>query len=188
MRPLQSPQWLKPLIVMPYCLTCGDYRYLPPSEKACPICGEPFVRVIAREALRLEARMKREEAERRAREERMAIEAEERFREEERRRREAEDDLIRQAKERFAERKRAAEVAWAQRIMDDQEPPNREHIPAAVRQAVLDGDGGRCRECGAASDLQIDHIIPVRLGGSSSIKNLQVLCGPCNLRKGPTVG
>jgi 5-methylcytosine-specific restriction endonuclease McrA len=37
--------------------------------------------------------------------------------------------------------------------------------------------------CGAQTELQYDHIIPVVMGGSSNQENLQVLCGPCSRRK-----
>jgi hypothetical protein len=53
-----------------------------------------------------------------------------------------------------------------------------------VKQFVFARDGGRCRQCGATSDLQFDHVIPVALGGGSTADNLQLLCGPCNRRKG----
>ena len=38
--------------------------------------------------------------------------------------------------------------------------------------------------CGAQFDLQYDHVIPVALGGATTAANLQVLCAPCNRRKG----
>jgi HNH endonuclease len=57
-------------------------------------------------------------------------------------------------------------------------------IPLAVRQRVLLRDGGRCRHCGSYKEPQIDHIIPYSRGGSDEVSNLQVLCGPCNRRKG----
>lgn len=37
----------------------------------------------------------------------------------------------------------------------------------------------RC-ECGSTSLLQIDHIVPQILGGSSRDANLKYRCGPCN--------
>jgi 5-methylcytosine-specific restriction endonuclease McrA len=45
-------------------------------------------------------------------------------------------------------------------------------------------DGERCRRCGRMDDLTIDHIIPISAGGSDDLRNLQILCRPCNSRKG----
>lgn len=63
-------------------------------------------------------------------------------------------------------------------------PAARAAIPDDLKQFVFARDGGRCRQCGSAIDLQFDHVIPVSLGGGSSADNLQLLCGPCNRRKG----
>ena len=42
-----------------------------------------------------------------------------------------------------------------------------------------------CLCCGRAGlPLTADHVLPVSLGGSSWIDNIQPLCGPCNSRKG----
>lgn len=43
---------------------------------------------------------------------------------------------------------------------------------------------GRCACCGKKKRLTPDHVIPVALGGSSDIVNIQPLCQPCNSRKG----
>ena len=66
----------------------------------------------------------------------------------------------------------------------------RGQIPDDLKQYVWQRDGGRCRHCGATTELQFDHIIPVAKGGATSDENLQILCGPCNRRKGDglTVG
>jgi len=63
----------------------------------------------------------------------------------------------------------------------------RGHIPDDVKHLVWTRDQGRCRSCGGATELQFDHVIPVAMGGGSGPENLQVLCGPCNRRKGASV-
>ena len=57
------------------------------------------------------------------------------------------------------------------------------HIPDSVRVAVLVRDGGRCRRCHSATNLEIDHIVPICKGGDSEEPNLQTLCRRCNRRK-----
>lgn len=63
-------------------------------------------------------------------------------------------------------------------------PSARQRIPDDVKQLVWGRDGGACVACGSTSELQFDHVIPVALGGSNEPSNLQLLCGPCNRRKG----
>jgi len=58
--------------------------------------------------------------------------------------------------------------------------PRREGIPRELRALVWERDGGRCAECGTDRLLEFDHVIPVALGGSSGVKNLQLLCADCN--------
>jgi len=41
----------------------------------------------------------------------------------------------------------------------------------------------RCLCCGEHKKLTADHIVPVSLGGSSNIDNIQPLCGSCNAKK-----
>jgi HNH endonuclease len=60
----------------------------------------------------------------------------------------------------------------------------RQPIPREVRRAVFERDSGRCVECDSNFDLQYDHVIPVALGGATTVENLQLLCGPCNREKG----
>jgi hypothetical protein len=45
---------------------------------------------------------------------------------------------------------------------------------------------GRCASCGASLNgvFDRDHIQPLASGGSNDIKNIQLLCPPCNRRKG----
>lgn len=62
--------------------------------------------------------------------------------------------------------------------------PRREPLPEDVRREVFRRDGGRCARCGSDELIQFDHVIPVALGGSSTLANLQLLCAPCNREKG----
>lgn len=39
-----------------------------------------------------------------------------------------------------------------------------------------------CRRCGAEAS-QIDHIVPLRRGGTHAAENLQALCHSCHSRK-----
>lgn len=45
-------------------------------------------------------------------------------------------------------------------------------------------DGFHCASCRATTDLQIDHMQALANGGTNDLDNLQLLCGPCNSRKG----
>jgi HNH endonuclease len=53
---------------------------------------------------------------------------------------------------------------------------------------ILVRDGYRCRYCGETEvTLEIDHVIPVVFGGSSTLDNLVTSCSPCNRRKGSQI-
>lgn len=58
------------------------------------------------------------------------------------------------------------------------------HIPQDVKTAVWQRDRGKCVQCGAATYLEFDHIIPFSKGGASTVNNVQLLCRRCNLAKG----
>ena len=51
------------------------------------------------------------------------------------------------------------------------------------KERVFARDGRQCRYCGNDENLQIDHIISRKNGGTHDMDNLQVLCRDCNLRK-----
>ena len=57
------------------------------------------------------------------------------------------------------------------------------HISAALREEVLTRDSHQCRSCSQSVYLEIDHVVPVSLGGKSELGNLQVLCRSCNRKK-----
>jgi 5-methylcytosine-specific restriction endonuclease McrA len=65
--------------------------------------------------------------------------------------------------------------------------PSRAPIPSKLARSVVERDGQRCLECGSSEVLQFDHIIPVALGGATSLENLQILCGDCNRSKSDTL-
>lgn len=62
--------------------------------------------------------------------------------------------------------------------------PRREAIPRAVQREVWQRDGGACVQCASRALLCFDHIVPFSLGGANTVRNLQLLCEPCNLSKG----
>lgn len=98
-------------------------------------------------------------------------------------------DVLALVREREGRARRRLERAHARLAHDDAgTAPRREPIPRAVRLAVFERDGGRCAGCGATFELQFDHVIPLSLGGATTVANLQVLCAECNRRKGASPG
>lgn len=53
-----------------------------------------------------------------------------------------------------------------------------------ITPQLMARDGAYCAHCGEERDLTIDHVRPLSRGGSNELSNLQVLCRPCNSRKG----
>lgn len=53
---------------------------------------------------------------------------------------------------------------------------------------LLNRDNNECRCCGRELGkgvrLEIDHIVPVKMGGQTILDNLQMLCRTCNMEKG----
>lgn len=56
----------------------------------------------------------------------------------------------------------------------------REPIASSVQYTVSTQS---CKICGRAGDIEADHIIPVRDGGSSDRYNIQPLCRLCNVKR-----
>jgi 5-methylcytosine-specific restriction endonuclease McrA len=59
---------------------------------------------------------------------------------------------------------------------------NRATIPPAIRRAVLERDGHRCRVagCGSTRFLAVHHREPRSAGGANTIENLVTLCARCH--------
>lgn len=62
--------------------------------------------------------------------------------------------------------------------------PRRQAIPRKVQREVWQRDGGRCVECSKREKFCFDHIVPFSLGGSNTVRNIQLLCESCNRSKG----
>lgn len=60
-------------------------------------------------------------------------------------------------------------------------------IPESVRLFVWQRDRGQCVTCESTVNLEFDHIIPLSDGGSSTERNIQLLCESCNRTKGRSV-
>lgn len=84
-------------------------------------------------------------------------------------------------KERQAQASASASLRWNRPRVDGGRPASR-----AKRFKVLTRDGHKCRYCGRGADqvaLDVDHIIPVREGGTDDLDNLVAACVDCNMGK-----
>lgn len=78
---------------------------------------------------------------------------------------------------------------------DDHRPPVKESTRAEYRkgyrdpayyrerQGCLNRAKGRCERCGKPGKLEVDHIVPLRDGGTNTRSNLQALCSTCHNAK-----
>jgi 5-methylcytosine-specific restriction endonuclease McrA len=64
---------------------------------------------------------------------------------------------------------------------------NDRHVPAEVKRTVAERDGHQCtymsddgRRCTERVGLEHDHVIPLALGGRSTVNNTRLLCSPHN--------
>ena len=65
--------------------------------------------------------------------------------------------------------------------------PGSRHVPNEVRRQVLERDGARCtfvsvegKRCDERGWLQLHHEEPFARGGSATLENIRMLCGPHN--------
>ncbi|WP_051048575.1 HNH endonuclease [Robiginitomaculum antarcticum] len=56
--------------------------------------------------------------------------------------------------------------------------------PAFTRFNLFLRDGFECVYCASGQELTFDHVLPRRLGGRTSWKNIVAACSRCNLKKG----
>ena len=57
-----------------------------------------------------------------------------------------------------------------------------------VRELLYRVYGRTCNYCNSkllVNNMACDHIMPLSMGGNSTPRNLQMICGRCNTRKGP---
>lgn len=59
-----------------------------------------------------------------------------------------------------------------------------DHFTGAEWSALLNLYGEKCLASGVTDGLSADHVIPLALGGSNGIENIQPLCVGCNSKKG----
>lgn len=57
------------------------------------------------------------------------------------------------------------------------------YVSKKNRALLLEKAKNQCEYCGDKENLEVDHIIPVSIGGSNEIENLQILCRKCNRTK-----
>ncbi len=63
------------------------------------------------------------------------------------------------------------------------------HVPAVLKAAVEQRASRRCEYCrlsqaGQEARFHIDHVLPIKHGGNTTLANLCLACVSCSLRKG----
>lgn len=64
--------------------------------------------------------------------------------------------------------------------------PRPHNFSRKQRAQIILRAAGKCEACGAvlkAGAVEVDHILPVALGGESALENGRALCGPCHAPK-----
>lgn len=85
--------------------------------------------------------------------------------------------------ERLEAKRYAKTCAPRKALSESDTSPSSRHIPAAVRRAVYERDGNRCRyvdaqgrRCSATARLEFHHLYPFGLGGDHSLRNIRLMC------------
>ena len=59
----------------------------------------------------------------------------------------------------------------------------RRQIPKKNRELIINRDGRKCFYCGSTERLTVDHIVPLKHGGSNLASNMITSCHSCNSTK-----
>ena len=65
--------------------------------------------------------------------------------------------------------------------------PHRKRLSPAQRREIYGKTGGHCAYCGTTltfKEMQVDHVVPLRRGGSDTLDNMLPACRSCNRYKG----
>jgi 5-methylcytosine-specific restriction endonuclease McrA len=89
--------------------------------------------------------------------------------------------------ERERTKKWRAAHPYAMQVSGNNSRARRDHVEGIVTEsewlAILARHDHKCASCGKQSKLEIDHIVPMKLGGTNTSGNVQPLCHACNTRK-----
>ena len=72
-------------------------------------------------------------------------------------------------------------AGWIEYLTAQAEYKNRKK---SIRAVVFSSQKNVCVNCGTTSNLTMDHIKPLRMGGTNNLDNFQILCMECNRSKG----
>ena len=59
-------------------------------------------------------------------------------------------------------------------------PKSPNQIYDAIKEGVLQRDGGKCQKCGTTEKVRVHHLVPRVCGGSDDPNNLTTLCSKCH--------
>jgi hypothetical protein len=78
-------------------------------------------------------------------------------------------------------------TSYEKAILQHDHKIERSLVTRKLREQIIVRDNAICQHCHkklhTSSEIAIDHIVPVSLGGLTISENLQVLCKACNLHK-----
>lgn len=77
-----------------------------------------------------------------------------------------------------------ADAARAARLEASERRRRAGTVTPALWKALMERDGGKCRDCGTTEDLQADHVVPVARGGKTILSNLVLRCAHDNASRG----